>query len=170
MESIMKYRVGMLVVGMLFLLPALGLAKPAVPTWRDNHPWSTEVASVTVGDSVVQAEIADTPRLQQRGLGYRDSLAPGTAMIFVFDEASVQTFWMRGMRFCLDIVWIDDRKVIGAAESVCPMPDAEPSELPRYSSEVPVRYVLEVPAGWMATNGYGPGTPVTIILPDAQSE
>lgn len=170
MESIMKYRVGLLIVAALFVLPGLGLAKPALPSWRDSHPWSTEVATVTVGDSVLQAEIADTPRLQQRGLGYRDGLAPGTAMLFVFDNPSIQTFWMMGMRFCLDIVWIEGDQITGAAESVCPVPDAEPADLPRYSSGVAVGYVLEVPAGWLASNGYGPGTPVFITLPSNQSE
>lgn len=169
MESFMKYRVGLLIVGMLFALPALGLAKPAVPSWRDSRPWSTEVGTVTVGETELQAEIADTPQLQQRGLGYRDELAPGTAMLFVFEDASVQTFWMKGMRFCLDIVWIEAEQVIGAAENVCPMPNADTADLPRYSSGVPVRYVLEVPAGWLAIHGYGPGTPVTITLPDAPS-
>ena len=168
MESIVKYRIGLLIFGLLFLLPGLGLAKPAVPSWRDSHPWSTEVATVTVGDDALQAEIADTPQLQQRGLGYRDELAPGTAMIFVFDESSVRTFWMKGMRFCLDIVWIDSGQIEGAAENVCPIPNAESADLPRYSSNVPVSHVLEVPAGWLAEHGYGAGTSVTIALPGSQ--
>lgn len=169
MESLVKYRVGLVIVGLLFVLPGLGLAKPAVPSWRDTYPWSTEVAAVTVGETELQAEIADTPELQQRGLGYRDELAPGTAMLFVFDDESVRTFWMKGMRFCLDIVWIEAGRVIGAAENVCPMPDADSADLPRYSSEMPVSYVLEVPAGWLAIHGYGPGTPVSITLPDSRS-
>ena len=165
MEFAMRYRLGLLVVGLLFAIPALGLAKPALPSWRDSRPWSTEVATVTVGDTILQAEIADTPRLQQRGLGFRDGLAPNTAMIFIFEDASVRTFWMKGMRFCLDIVWIEADAVVGAAKNVCPMPDLEPAELPRYSSDVPVTYVLEVPAGWLDVHGYGPGTPVQIDLP-----
>jgi uncharacterized membrane protein (UPF0127 family) len=162
----MKLRTGFLVVTLLITLPAIAIAKPAVPSWRDSHPWSTEVATVQVGDQELQAEIADTSALQTRGLGYRDGLAPGTAMLFAFDGASMHTFWMKGMRFCLDIVWIEGGVVVGAAENACPEPGKSDAELTRYSSGVPVQYVLEVPAGWMATNGFGPGTPVQITFPD----
>ncbi|HET7055020.1 MAG TPA: DUF192 domain-containing protein, partial [Thermomicrobiales bacterium] len=84
---------GLLIGLLLISLPVIAIAKPAVPSWRDTHPWSTEVATVQVGDQELQAEIADTSALQTRGLGYRDGLAPGTGMIFVFDGASVHTFW-----------------------------------------------------------------------------
>lgn len=157
----------------LFLLLTLGLAgsalaKPAVPVWRDSHPWSTEVAIVIVGDMQIQAEIADTSPLQTRGLGYRDGLAPGTGMIFLFDNPSPRSFWMKGMRFCLDIIWISDGEIVGAAENACPMPGVEDADLPRYRSGVPVDSVLEVPANWMRENGIAIGTPVHVILPSQQ--
>jgi uncharacterized membrane protein (UPF0127 family) len=166
MESRMKLRAGLLVIALLVTLPGIVIAKPAVPSWRDSHPWSTEVATVHIGDQELQAEIADTPALQTRGLGYRDGLEPGTGMIFIFEDASTHTFWMKGMRFCLDIVWIEGGKVIGAAENACPEPGTPDADLTRYSSGVPVQYVLEVPAGWMTIHGFGPGTPVQITRPD----
>jgi uncharacterized membrane protein (UPF0127 family) len=114
----------------VLLASTLALAKPAVPVWRDAHPWSTEVATVIVGDIEVEAEIADTSALQSRGLGYRDGLASGTGMIFLFDEPAPHSFWMKGMRFCLDIIWLADNQIVGAARNVatfaqfrmCPMP------------------------------------------------
>src|SRR4051794_41707343 len=141
------------------------MAKPALPSWRDHHPWSTEVATVTIGDVTIQAEIADTSPLETRGLGYRDGLDAGTGMLFDFERASVHTFWMKGMRFCLDIIWIENGEITGAAQSVCPEPGAADADLPRYSSEVPVTYVLEVPAGTMAANGWEAGTAVKIDQP-----
>jgi uncharacterized membrane protein (UPF0127 family) len=157
----------------ILLLTAPGLtaiAKPAVPIWRASSPWSTERAYVTIGDQVIEAEIADTPALQVRGLSYRDGLPPGTGMLFKFERSSVRSFWMRGMRFCLDIIWIESGKITGAAEGVCPMPDVSESDLPRYSSEVPVTYVLEVPAGWMAEHAFTAGEPVHIDLPQSVSD
>ena len=74
-------------------------------------------------------------------------------MLFIFEDASVRTFWMKGMRFCLDIIWIESGGIVGAAQNVCPMPDVPEPDLPRYSSDVPVTYVLEVPAGWMDEHG-----------------
>lgn len=162
----MKLRTIILISLSLLTFTATVLAKPAIPSWRDAHPWSTEVATVQVGDVTVQAEIADTPALQSRGLGYRDELLPGTGMLFDFPSTSVHTFWMKGMRFCLDIIWIENGEITGAAENVCPFPELSDAELPRYSSEVPVSYVLEVPAGWMAEHGFGAGTRVIITPPD----
>lgn len=158
----------LIVVAAIVLLANAGApaaAKPAVPSWRDQHPWSTEVATVTIGDVTIQAEIADTSPLQTRGLGYRDGLDPGTGMLFDFESAAPRTFWMKGMRFCLDIIWIENGAITGAAEHVCPMPNATDAELPRYASGVPVSYVLEVPAGTMDAHGWAAGTPVQIELP-----
>jgi uncharacterized membrane protein (UPF0127 family) len=149
----------------LLTVAAAAVAKPAVPAWRDSHSWSTHVATVIVGDITLEAEIADTAGLRSRGLSYRDQLDPGTAMLFVFDGFSSQSFWMRGMRFCLDIVWIADDTIVGAAEKVCPMPDTPEADLPRYTSDVPVNYVLEVPAGWLEMNDFGAGTKVEFRLP-----
>jgi uncharacterized membrane protein (UPF0127 family) len=137
-------------------------AAPAVPPWRLQIPWSTDTARITIGDEVIDAQIADTGDLRSRGLGYRDGLAPGTGMLFVYNSPSVHTFWMKGMRFCLDIIWIEEGEIKGAAESVCPVDGVSDSELPRYESPEPVTYVLELPAGWMKEHGFAAGQPVEI--------
>jgi uncharacterized membrane protein (UPF0127 family) len=162
-------RRALVIAGLAIIAAAVvAVAKPAVPPWRDAHPWTTRKATVVVGEIVLEAEIADTPALQRRGLGYRDALEPGTAMLFQFPDPGVRSFWMKGMRFCLDIIWIADDRIVGAAEKVCPMPEAADGDLPRYSSGEEVSYVLEVPAGWMELNDFGPGTEVEIRLPEDQ--
>jgi uncharacterized membrane protein (UPF0127 family) len=83
-------------------------------------------------------------------------------MLFVYSDEEERSFWMRGMRFCLDIVWIDDGAIVGAAERVCPEPGVPDGDLTSYFSPEPVMYVLEVPAGWLDERGYGPGTPVDL--------
>jgi uncharacterized membrane protein (UPF0127 family) len=141
-------------------------AAPVVPPWHLGLPWTSRTATVEAGDLTIEAEVADTEVLRERGLGYRDGLNPGTGMLFVYDEPGSRTFWMKGMRFCLDIIWIESGKIVGAAESVCPVPGVSDADLPRYQSPEPVRYVLEVPAGWMTEHGFAAGTPVTIRLPE----
>ncbi len=163
-------RTTFLVIVAVLAVSASAFAEPALPIWRDSAPWSTERALVTIGEEVIAAEIADTSPLRVRGLSYRDALLPGTGMLFVFEGPNVRSFWMRGMRICLDIIWIEDGKVVGAAESVCPMPKLPTSELPRYSSEVPVTYVLEMPAGWMDEHGFTAGEQVDIELPQSPDD
>jgi uncharacterized membrane protein (UPF0127 family) len=142
-------------------------AAPAVPAWRLDTPWTTETGVVRFKHDVLDVEIADTSELRERGLGYRDQLAPGTGMLFVYDSSSMRSFWMKGMRFCLDIVWIEGGEVKGAAENVCPEPGVPDGDLGHYQSTVPVTYVLEVPAGWLDEHGYDAGDPVEIELPES---
>ena len=56
----------------------------------------------------VAVELATTPEGRQLGLMYRDSLAPGKGMLFVFPKAGLQGFWMRNTKIPLDIVYIAD--------------------------------------------------------------
>ncbi|HEU5433848.1 MAG TPA: DUF192 domain-containing protein [Thermomicrobiales bacterium] len=138
------------------------------PPWQAAQVPDRQTATITVGTTPLTVELAITPAERERGLGYRSGLEPGTGMLFIDDSAKVQTFWMKGMRFCLDIVWIDGTQIVGAAQSVCPMPYGTPdNQLPIYSSPEPVQYVLEVPAGWLAANGYGAGTPVELSAANA---
>lgn len=150
----------------LSLLAATSAASaPALPGWRQTVPFSTESATLTVGGSLrVDAEIADTEPLRERGLGFRDGLRAGWGMLFVYENASRHTFWMKGMRFCLDIIWIEAGQIQGAAESLCPVPGAADANLPRYDSPGAVTYILEMPAGWMSAHGFKQGTAVDIGL------
>ncbi len=140
-------------------------AEPARPAWRVDTPWSTETATVTFERDTVIAEIADTPELRSRGLGSRDDLPDGRGMLFVFEEPSIRTFWMKGMRFCIDIVWIKGDAVIGFEDNVCDEPGVSDADLKRYPSPDPVSLVLELPGGWMEEHNYGVGSTVTIEVP-----
>jgi uncharacterized protein len=120
-----------------------------------------QTAEITVGGVPLTVELAYLPADTSRGLGYREGLAPGTGMLFLFEGPAPRSFWMRGMQFCIDIIWIENGVIQGAAESVCPDPaGTADADLTSYASPVPVTYVLEVPAGWLAAHGFGVGTPV----------
>ena len=94
-------------------------------------------------------DVADTPERRRLGLGGRDGLEQDRGMWFDMGGTGDATFWMRGMRFPIDIVWIsDDFVVTGVAERLpFPEPGTRDSALPVYSSGVPIRYVLEINAG-----------------------
>ena len=148
-----------LAIALLLSTMSASVAQVA-PPWR-HQVAPLETAEILVGGVPLSVELAYRPADTSRGLGYRDGLAPGTGMLFLFQEPGPRSFWMKGMRFCLDIIWIEDGAIQGAAENVCPDPDGTADEdRPSQRSPVPVSYVLEVPAGWMAANGFGAGTPV----------
>ena len=156
--------------GLILLVTLLSIVAPVaaaaqepvtLPPWRRELPAGRARAQITVGETTLTVDLAVDPWEQTLGLGYRNGLEPDTGMLFINDSAREQTFWMKGMRFCLDIIWIVDGQVTGAAENACPDPEGTPDNArARYHSNQPVTHILEVPAGWMAEHGYGPGTPV----------
>ncbi len=115
--------------------------------------------TVEIAGTSVAVEIAATRSARARGLAGRETLAPGTGMWFIYPTPGRRTFWMQGMRFPLDIVFVDDRmRVVEVVpEAPAPLPGAEPFE---QRSSVPARHVLELPAGFCARHGVRVGTEV----------
>ena len=152
-------------LGLALAIVAAGLLSVdgVIPPWRRALPRGYEQATIVVGERPVRVEVARTTEEQTLGLGYRDGLEPDSGMLFVYEEAWEQSFWMKGMRFCLDIVWIEGGRIVGAMERICPAPAGAPEDdIPRTRSPEPVRFVLEVPAGWLDAHGFAVGTQVTI--------
>ncbi len=116
-----------------------------------------EKKEVKLGDELFVLEIADTFALQERGLSYRQSLAPQTGMLFVFDDPGVHYFWMKDMNFSIDIIWLDaDKKVVHIEHSL------SPSTYPNsFGPETPTQYVIEIPAGEAKSSGLSKGDVVS---------
>jgi uncharacterized membrane protein (UPF0127 family) len=154
-----------LLLAVTMLLGMIGGAPPPGPSpvasQVTQSPLPLQTAEITVGGVPLTVELAYLPADRSLGLGYREGLAPGTGMLFLFEGPAPRSFWMRGMQFCIDIVWIENSVIQGAAESVCPEPaGTADADLASYVSPVPVTYVLEVPAGWLDAYGIGAGTSV----------
>ena len=70
-------------------------------------------------------------------------------MLFIFPENGVYGFWMKNMRFPLDILWLSDTgAVVYMVESVSPETYPE-----NFTPDKPARYVLELPSGWAKVHG-----------------
>jgi uncharacterized membrane protein (UPF0127 family) len=145
---------------MMILGMGAGTLAQVAPPWR-NQAAPLETTQIVVGGVPLTVELAYRPEDTARGLSYRDGLAPGTGMLFLFIEPGMRTFHMRGMRFCLDLVWINESTIVGATENVCPTAADTPDEAqPLYPSPQIVTSVLEVPAGWLDAYGLGIGTQI----------
>lgn len=116
-------------------------------------------AQVRVGEKVYAVEVADTVSALAQGLSGRDGLASGRGMLFVFNPARVESFWMHDMRFPIDIIWIRDGVVQGVvADAQIPTRFSTPT----FVSPGPVEYVLELAAGTAARDGIRVGATVDI--------
>lgn len=99
--------------------------------------------TVTVGDYSFVVEVADTDELRIKGLSGRKSLPEGRGMLFVFPHEDFYGFWMKDMRFSIDIIGLDDTRKVGWLER-----DMEPDSFPKvFTPPRPVSYVIELPSG-----------------------
>ena len=120
---------------------------------------------MTVEGFTFGVDVADTYERRGLGLGGRDRLARERGMWFDMGGTGNATFWMRGMRFPIDIVWISDSLVVTGVAERLPFPEqgTPDSSLPSYSSGVPIRYVLEINAGLAEELGIREGSAVTFV-------
>jgi uncharacterized membrane protein (UPF0127 family) len=141
----------------ILILVAAGIALAAC---GDQPQTSTAERVVHVGEATVLADIADDAESRQRGLSGRERLAADEGMLFLLPNDS-PSFWMKGMRFPLDIVWIRDGRVVDVSADV-PPPRGPDAPLPTYSPDRPANRVLEVNAGWAEDHGIRRGDLVRV--------
>jgi len=99
------------------------------------------------GGTIIEAEIADTPKKRAEGLMYREHLAQNRGMLFTFGQAQLWTFWMKNTKIPLDIIWMNEKKqIIHIARSV-PICTRTDDRCPQYQPNDPALYVLELGSG-----------------------
>jgi uncharacterized membrane protein (UPF0127 family) len=98
-----------------------------------------------IGNKSLEVEIADEPGEIEQGLSGRNSLGENTGMYFILPRRQISSFWMNEMNFPLDIIWIDQGRVVGI-EKNAPTPQGD--TIPSFTSSQEVTHVLEVNAGW----------------------
>lgn len=106
---------------------------------------STTIATLTI-------EIAATDSSRMRGLMERPPLSDTEAMLFVFDRAEPQAFWMANTPSPLDIIYVGaDSSVVSIAKYTKPF---STEQVPSGGS---AQFVVEVRAGWADAKGLVPG-------------
>ena len=120
-------------------------------------------AKVTVNGMVLVADISASNEQRTKGLSVKDALAENEAMLFVFGNEGEHTFWMKNMKFPIDIIWINRDKTIVHIE-----PNLQPcnSELlcPTYKPDEDSLYVLETVGGFAERHDIAQGTRVEFEL------
>ncbi len=126
------------VVGIIFWSAGGSRIKDEAPYYLKNV--LRETAEVTIGETVIKAEVADTAQSRTKGLKGREYVAPGKGMLFVFGQAGEYSFTMQEVLITLDIIWILDDTIVAIERQ------AQPEAL-EINPAVEANYVLEVSAG-----------------------
>lgn len=106
----------------------------------------------------INLELADTAEKRTKGLGFRDFLATGSGMLFIHDKTQKYTYWMKGMRFPIDIMWVLDDEIVDIISNIPPPIEGQSDEtLERFAPTTEVNKVLETNAGFVAENNIQKG-------------
>ncbi len=126
--------------------------------WRKGEGATLRLEEIKVGHLIMSVEVARTAAEKAKGLSGRENLAEESGLLFVWDKAGQYQFWMKEMRFPIDIIWIGpDRKIVDFTDS------ARPESFPRiFTSREPAQYVLEARAGFFQKNNLKIGDPVEL--------
>lgn len=101
---------------------------------------------IFINNQKIYIEIADTDEKRAKGLSGRKNLGDNEGMLFVFPAKNIYPFWMKGMNFPLDFIWIDDFTIVDLTRNAPPL--AEEKNLSVfYTSKEKINRVLEVKAG-----------------------
>ena len=126
---------------LLLALSALGvlpLAQAQMP--QMNLPRT----QLSAGMHLLDVQLAQTPDQRQIGLMFRKEMPQHEGMLFVFEQAATQCFWMRNTLIPLTAAFVEeDGTIVNLADMKAQNDDS-------HCSTKPVRFVLETNQGWFA--------------------
>jgi uncharacterized membrane protein (UPF0127 family) len=108
--------------------------------------------TLNAGIHNISAEVAQSPQERATGLMSRQSMPANQGMLFVFEQAEQQCFFMKNTLIPLDIAFVADDGTIINIEHMKPL------SLDNHCSAKPVRLVLEMNEGWFAKKGVSAGS------------
>ena len=97
---------------------------------------------------IFQVEVVETVEARMNGLMNRTEMAQNAGMLFVFQDADFRAFWMKNTLIPLDILYINDKGMIGHIHH-----HATPNDLTAIPSQIPTMYALEVNGGVASKQG-----------------
>lgn len=147
-----------LTAGLLILAILAGLFwvnKTNAPSSRVCNPGEAlPLSTISSDKAIVRVEVASTGKEKNQGLSGRNCLDPDSGMLFTYDHSGDYCYWMKDMKFAIDMIWLDDEKrIVTIKDRVGP--DTYPES---FCPSRPAKYVVEVAAGKAAEYGWQIGT------------
>ena len=113
--------------------------------WAEGQPQlQLPRIQLQAGMHQMQVQVAATPDQRAIGLMHRAEMPQAEGMLFAFEQATQQCFWMKNTLLPLTAAFIaDDGTIVNLA-------DMKPQTTDAHCSDQPVRWVLEMNQGWFA--------------------
>lgn len=118
---------------------------------------------ITIEGESFSLLLAKTANDQEKGLGYRRFLPEDQGMLFPLQQPSLAPFWMKGMEFPLDIIYIRNHRIIALYQNL-QNPTRQQPQTPIITPPQPANEVLEINAGLSQKYHFKIGDIVSIDL------
>ena len=106
---------------------------------------------IGAGMYLIDTQLATNSEQRAIGLMFRTEMPASEGMLFIFEQASEQCFWMKNTLIPLTAAFVaDDGTIVNLA-------DMKPQTTDSHCSAKPVRYVLEMNQGWFNKKGIKAG-------------
>ncbi len=128
-----------------------------------NLPLNKNTPSVIINNKTFSVDVAKTDEEKTKGLSVYNKLPLEKGMIFVFDTKGYYVFWMKDMKFPIDIIYIRKNKIVDIFKNVAP-PKSQNETLPIIRSSESADMVLEINAGLSEKYNFKIGDSVKINL------
>jgi uncharacterized protein len=120
-------------------------------------------AKVMVKGFELNTDVPVTNELMAKGLAVKNQLKENEAMLFVFEDPAKHSFWMKDMKFPIDIIWLDsDGKVTHIEQNLQPCVSA--FICPDYTPDLDSQYVLETVPGFTQRHNISAGNSIELEL------
>lgn len=128
--------------------------------FKENISFFTQKDIITIKNKSFNLLYAKSNKEKEVGLSEKKSLPEDQAMLFTFDTAGLYPFWMRDMKFPIDIIFINNNKIVTIFSAQPPKFTSD--ALPIYKPDEPANMVLEINAGLSDKYGFKKGDDVKI--------
>jgi uncharacterized membrane protein (UPF0127 family) len=114
---------------------------------------------VIINDFELRVYLAATNEQQVKGLSVKDHLKENEGMLFVFEQPTRQGFWMKDMKFPIDIIWLNNNgTVVYIRHNLQPCIMTFDFLCPIYTPDKDSLYVLETVSGFSKKHNIKIGT------------
>ena len=153
-------RIIVLFVVLLILLLGIKLSKDYQE--KGTLPFSSK-KEVSIKDKTFSVSVAKTQQEKQTGLSKNTSLSETEGMVFPFEKPDYYLFWMRDMKFPIDIIYARDNKIVSIFENIQPpLPENKSPDV--IKPDEPANIVVEIHAGLSSKYNFKKGDEIKLKI------
>lgn len=146
----------------IFLISGLSILVITLTFLNYNYP-DKKTPQIAINNHIFNLEITKTEKEKEIGLAKYKNIPQNFGMLFTFEKPEYHSFWMKNMRFPIDIIFIRNNKIVTIFKNASP-PKSNNEQLLIYTPSQFSDTVLEINAGLSEKNKFKNGDLVRIKL------